>query len=207
MIEHIDDYFSKGCGRCKRFSTPDCSVHLWARGLAELRNLCLEAGLREAVKWGHPCYMHNNRNIALFGAFKGNFRLTFLNASLLKDPEGVLERQGPNSQYPSMMRFTDSAEVAERAKIIRAYLSEAMSYADAGIRPTKVERDLPFPDELLEALDADPELAEAFHALTPGRQKSYLINLNSAKKPETRVSRIAHFRAKILAGKGSMDRF
>jgi uncharacterized protein YdeI (YjbR/CyaY-like superfamily) len=124
----------------------------------------------------------------------------------MKDPAGVLERQGPNTAHADMIRFTDNADVAARSDLIRSYLTEAMRYADAGILPPKREREVELPDELVEALDADPALAEAFHALTPGRQRSYVINLSSAKKSETRVARIATFRERILAGKGAMER-
>ena len=206
MITDPDDYFARGCGRCARFDTPDCSAMIWAEGQAALRALCLEAGLAETAKWGHPCYMHAGRNVVIMGAFRDNFRLTFFNAALMKDPEGILEKQGANTQHPDMIRFTANAQVGERADIIRAYLAEAMGYAAAGIKPPKVEREVPIPDELVDALDADPELAEAFAALTPGRQKSYAFNLNQAKQSATRVARIAKFREKILAGKGAMER-
>jgi uncharacterized protein YdeI (YjbR/CyaY-like superfamily) len=206
MITDIEDYFAKGCGRCARFATTDCSTRKWARGLADLRRICRDAGLTETVKWGHPCYMHADRNIAIIGAFRDNFRLNFFNAALMKDPESVLEKRGPNTRHPDMIRFEDNAQVARMQPTIRSYLEEAISYAAAGIKPAKEQTDLELPDELVEALDADPELSEAFQDLTPGRQRSYVINLNSAKKPETRISRIAGFRDKIIAGKGAMDR-
>lgn len=206
MITHPDDYFAKGCGRCDRFDTPACSAMIWAEGQAALRALCLEAGLSEHAKWGHACYMHADRNISIMGAFRDNFRLTFFNAALMKDPEGILEKQGANTQHPDMIRFTGNGQVASQADIIRAYLAEAMGYAAAGTKPPKVEREVPIPDELIDALDADPELAEAFAALTPGRQKSYAFNLNQAKQSATRVARIEKFREKILAGKGAMER-
>jgi uncharacterized protein YdeI (YjbR/CyaY-like superfamily) len=206
MITDIEDFFAKGCGRCERFDTPQCSTKRWAAGLAALRRLALAAGLQEMVKWGHPCYMHAGRNILIFGAFQQDFRLTFFDAGLLKDPEGILEKPGPFSATSSMIRFTDNAEVAAMEQTILAYIAEAMGYAEAGIKPPKVESEIETPEELTEALDSDPELAEAFHNLTPGRQKSYLINLNGAKQPATRLSRIAAFRPKILAGKGALDR-
>lgn len=206
MITEIEDYFTKGCGRCPRFATPECSARRWAGGLAELRRICRGAGLAEAVKWGHPCYMHAGRNIALIGAFRDDFRLSFFNAALMTDPEGVLEREGPNTRHPGMIRFVDNARVAALEPVIAAYLAEAMRYAEAGIRPPKEPDDLDLPGELVEALDADPELAEAFHRLTPGRRKSYVINLNGAARPETRVARIERFRDRILAGKGALER-
>ncbi|SMX45564.1 YdeI/OmpD-associated family protein [Actibacterium lipolyticum] len=206
MITEIEDYFSKGCGRCKRFDTADCSTRHWAEGLRALRALCINAGLVETVKWGHPCYMHAGRNIAIIGAFRGDFRLSFFNAALMKDSSGLLEKQGPNTQHPNMLRFDANAQVAERAPTIRAYLEEAMAYADAGLKPKKQKAVVKLPDALVDALDADPILAEAFHKLTPGRQKSYVLNLNAAKKHETRVARIAKFRDKIIEGKGATER-
>lgn len=206
MITVIDDYFSKGCGRCDRFETPECSTQKWHKGLAELRRICQKAKLSENVKWGHPCYMHQDRNIALLGAFRGDFRITFFNPSLMKDPEGVLEKTGPNGQHPSMIRFAKDSDVKRLEKTIQAYLLEAIGYANAGIKPAKVKVAIELPLELSEALDADPELAEAFHDLTPGRQRSYVINLNGAKKSETRRNRIEKFRDKIIARKGAMER-
>lgn len=206
MITVIEDYFTKGCGRCTRFATPDCSAAIWSVGQDALRAICLDAGLEETVKWGHPCYMHAGRNIAIMGAFRDDFRLSFFNAALLRDPEGVLERQGPSTQNPDMIRFTDAGQVAARSATIRTYLAEAMGYAAAGIKAPKVERAVEIPEELTDALDADPELAEAFAALTPGRQKSYAFNLNQAKQSSTRIARIERFREKILAGKGALER-
>lgn len=206
MITRIEDYFTRGCGRCARFDTPDCATRHWADGLAALRALCLGAGLSESVKWGHPCYAHGDRNIAIIGAHRGDFRLSFFNAALMTDPEGVLERQGPNTRHPDMLRFRHDSDLAGRAATIRAYLAEAMGYAERGLKPPPDHSAPDLPEELTEALDADPELAEAFHALTPGRQRSYVIGLSGAKKPETRLARIAKFRPRIMAGKGATER-
>ena len=105
-----------------------------------------------------------------------------------------------------MIRFTAVGQVDEKEPVIRAYLRQLMDHAEAGAKPVRVGREIDMPDELTEALDADPELAEAFQALTPGRQKSYMFNLNQAKQPATRVARIEKFRDKIIAGKGAMER-
>jgi uncharacterized protein YdeI (YjbR/CyaY-like superfamily) len=206
MITNIEEFFTKGCGRCERFATPECSTRPWSLGLADLRRICLEAGLVETVKWGHPCYMRADRNIVILGALRNDFRISFFNAALMKDPKGVLEKQGPNTQHPDMIRFTDNSQVKEMEPVISSYLREAMDYAAAGVKPPKEQVKVELPEELVEALASDPELADAFSKLTPGRQKSYVINLNSAKNPATRISRIAKFRDKILAGKGAMDR-
>lgn len=206
MIEHIDDFFTKGCGRCARFATPDCSVQPWAPGLAALREICLSEGLTETVKWGHPCYTHAGRNVALIGALRDDFRLSFFNAALLEDPEGALERQGPNTRHPDMIRFRANGEVAGKDHLIRGLLAQAMDHAAKGLKPELDMREPDLPEELAEALDADPALAEAFHRLTPGRRRSYVIALSSAKQAATRTRRVAAFRDRILAGKGATER-
>ena len=206
MITDVEEYFLKGCGRCARFATPECSTRIWHPGLARLRVLCLLAGLTETVKWGHPCYVHAGRNIAVIGAFRGDFRLSFFDAALLKDPHGVLEQAGPNTRAATLIRFTHAEQVESMGPVIMSYLSEAMRYAEAGIKPSRDTSAPDLPDILIEALDADPDLAQAFHALTPGRQRSYVLALASAKKPETQSARIVKFRSHILAGKGATER-
>ena len=206
MITDIEDFFTRGCGRCARFATPECSTRRWHDGLIALRGICLDAGLSETLKWAHPCYVHAGRNIAIIGAFRGDFRLSFFNAALMKDPHGMLVRQGANSQHPDCIRFAENGDVAARSAVIASYLQEAMGYAEAGIRPPRSGHAPDMPEELAEALEADAALAAAFGALTPGRQRSYMINLAGAKKRETRLARIEKFRDHILAGKGALER-
>lgn len=206
MITDPEDFFTKGCGRCERFETPDCSTRPWIDGLRHLRRICLDMELEETVKWGHPTYMHAGRNIAIFGAFRSDFRLSFMNACLLNDTENVLEPQGPNARTPSIIRFADVSLVEEMEPVIRAYLRQLMEHAENGTKPPKVRTEIDMPDELAEALQTDRELADAFYALTPGRQRSYMFNLNQAKQSATRVARIEKFRHKIIAGKGAMER-
>lgn len=206
MITDSDAYFTRGCGRCARFDTADCATRLWSDGLAELRAICLASGLRETAKWGHPVYMEGERNVALIGAFRGEFTLSFFNPALMTDPECVLERQGPNTRHPNVIRFASAAQVAQMSPTLATYLAEARDYAARGLRPPKEETTLDLPEELVAALDADPALAEAFHALTPGRQKSHVLQIGGAKKPETRIARVEKLRPKILAGKGVLDR-
>jgi len=206
MITRIEDYFAQGCGRCERFATADCSTRTWQEGLAELRRICRQAGLREALKWGHPCYVHDARNVAILGALRADFRLTFFDAALLTDPEHILEPQGPNTRHPDMIRFRNAADVIRLEPVIRAYLAEAMGYAAAGLRPPRATHELELPEELAAAMAADPELAEAFQGLTRGRRNSYVINLRGAKAESTRIARIARFRERILAGKGATER-
>ena len=206
MITDVEDYFTKGCGRCDRFATPDCSARRWIAGLDDLRRICRDAGLEETVKWAHPAYMHAGRNIAIIGAFRGDFRLNFMNPALLDDHAGVLETQGENSQTAGSIRFTDTARVRVLEPVIRDYLGQLMRHAELGTKPPKVTATFDLPDELVAAMDDDPELAEAFDALTPGRQRSWVLHLNGTKVPATRLARIAKGRDKILAGKGAQER-
>jgi uncharacterized protein YdeI (YjbR/CyaY-like superfamily) len=206
MITEIEDFLARGCGRCARFATPDCSARLWGEGLNALRAIARDMGLSEHVKWGHPCYMHAGRNIAILGAFRGDFRLSFFDAALLADPEGLLSRQGPNTRHPDCLRFADAGQVPAREAAIRGFLAQAMGFAAAGIRPPKEEHHPDWPEELVLALDADPALAEAFHRLTPGRQRSYVHALSTTRVAATRMARIEKYRGHILAGKGALER-
>lgn len=206
MITDIEDYFTRGCGRCARFGTPGCSVRLWSAGVNALRDICRAAGLDETVKWGHPCYVHAGRNIAIIGAFRDDFRLSFLDAVLLDDTQGLLERQGPNTRHPDAIRFRDAAQVQARRDAILSLLHQAMGHAAAGRRPPRAPADIDLPPSLVLALDADPELAEAFHRLTPGRRRSHALHVGAAKAEATQLSRIAALRGRILAGRGANER-
>jgi uncharacterized protein YdeI (YjbR/CyaY-like superfamily) len=203
MITEIEDFFQLGCGRCARFSTADCSVQRWQAGLLALRAICVGEGLEEVVKWGHPVYMHAGRNVAIMGAFRGEFRITFMNAGLLVDADGLLERQGPNSHVADALKFRDVAEV--RADVVRGFLRQAMGFAAAGIREERVVTELELPEELLAALDDDPMLAEAWAGLTPGRQKSHVLMISGAKASATRAGRVVKLSPRILAGKGANE--
>lgn len=206
MVETIDEYFAKGCGRCPRFGTPDCSTQKWVQGLRQLQELCLEQGLRESLKWGHPCYTYQDRNVAILGAFVADFRLTFFDASLFDDRHGLLEKQGPNSAHPSTIRFANSQQVATRRAEIVELFQQALSNVEAGRKPVKQKTELVLPAELVQALASDFELNQAFEALTPGRQRSYVIHLDGAKTSSTRLARIAKFREHVIAGKGFNER-
>ncbi|MBV2358978.1 YdeI/OmpD-associated family protein [Thalassococcus sp. CAU 1522] len=206
MITEVGDYFARGCGRCDRFDTEDCSTRRWSEGLAALRDLCLGMGLGEQVKWGHPCYRHAGRNIAVMGAFRGDFRLSFFNAALLDDPGGLLERSGPNTRHADVVRFRDTAAMTAQSDDVRALLAQAMAHAEAGRRAPRDAAAPELPEALADMLDADPALADAFAALTPGRQRSFAIHVGGAKQEETRARRAASCRGKILAGKGWTER-
>ncbi|SEM67815.1 Uncharacterized conserved protein YdeI, YjbR/CyaY-like superfamily, DUF1801 family [Loktanella fryxellensis] len=207
MIGRVEDYFTAGCGRCARFGTPDCAAMIWRDGIAALRDLCRAAGLDETLKWGHPCYAHAGRNIALIGATRGAFHLSLMDVDLLSQPCPLLQPAGPNSRSADTLRLINAVDVARHADTIRAVLAELMDHAAAGRRPAPRVAEAPdLPDALVMALDGDPALAAAFAALTPGRQRGWALHVSGAKGADTQVARIANARDRIIAGRGLHDR-
>ena len=206
MIDHADQYFTDGCGRCKRGGTPECSTQTWSSGLETLREICLSAGLDEVVKWGHPCYMHNGKNIVVLGAFRTDFHLSFMNAELIEDAENLFVKRGENTQTANVIKFTETSQPAAMREILTQYLDRAKAAADSGVKPKRVAPSIEMPEELIAALDADPEFAEAFNALTPGRQRGYCMSIGDAKQSATRIARIEKYRPQIFAGKGFNER-
>ena len=177
----------------------------WREEASTLREILLECGLTEELKWRKPCYVHEGKNICIIQEMKHFLALLFFKGALLKDPDGLLERQGPNSRSGFRMRFTGVGEVTEAAGSIRAYVREAIQIEEAGLAVEK-GTDPEYPDELVERFNADPDFRAAFERLTPGRQRFYVIHFSSAKKSQTRAARIERYRQKILDGKGFNDR-
>lgn len=179
----------------------------WKDEMAALREIVLDCGLEEELKWGKPCYMVDGANVAIFQPFKPHLALMFFKGALMKDPEGVLREQGENSQAAKRMEFASVRQVAEMEPVLRAYLGEAIALEKAGMKVDfKEKRELVFPDELVDAFDADPEFAAAFKALTPGRQRAYVLHFSGAKQSATRAARVEKCVGRILEGKGMNDR-
>lgn len=193
-------------------SYPDVDAYLadataWRDEMVALREIVLSAEVEEAVKWGKPCYMGGGGNIAIMQPFKGFLALLFFKGALLEDSEGVLCEQGENTRSAKRMEFRSVEEVEAKADILRAYLAEAVALENSGVKVDFGEnRELDLPDELVDALDSDPDLAAAWRALTPGRQRGYVLHIGGAKRADTRAARVAKHREKILAGKGLNDR-
>lgn len=202
MITDPNIYFKDGCGRCKKFQTPECKVHKWAEGLAFLRKVCLDLGLEETAKWGHPCYTLNGGNIVMVGAFKEDFHLSFFKASLMKDSGGLFTKRGENTQVASVVQFYENDQPSKMKETVVSYISEAIDIEKSGKKVKREAAKFEVPQELVDAMDSDPELAEAFEALTPGRQRAHSMLIGGAKQAATRINRIAKYRDKILNGKG-----
>ncbi len=177
------------------------SATLWRAEALALRKILLGCDLSEIYKWNKPCYAHDGDNIAIIQRFKDFLSLMFFKGALMKDPEGLLKSQGENTRSALRLEFSSADDIASKEAAIRALVADAIRVAKAGL---KVEQAEPpdYPEELIAAMEQDPELQEAFEELTPGRQRSYLLHISAAKQSATRVSRIATSRSKILSGKG-----
>jgi uncharacterized protein YdeI (YjbR/CyaY-like superfamily) len=207
MNPEVDNYLAVGCGRCPLGGTPDCKVHNWPEALAKLRAILLECGLTEEVKWGFPCYTVENKNIVLLSAFKEYCALSFFKGALLEDAQGILFQQTKNVQSARLVRFTNVQEIVELEPILREYIEEAIEVEKAGLQVEhKKTAEFDVPEEFQTILDDDPAFNAAFAALTPGRQRGYLLYFAGAKQPKTRTARVEKWMPQIFAGKGLHDR-
>lgn len=178
----------------------------WQTEVEKLRLICLDAGLEEEVKWGCPCYTLEGKNIVLIHTFKAYCALLFFKGALLTDPEGILIQQTENVQVGRQMRFTGTHEIIDRQSIIKAYIVEAIDIERKGLKiEMKKTADFTMPEEFQYHLDHFTALKTAFEALTPGRQRGYLLHFAQAKQSKTREARIEKYIPKILEGKGLDD--
>lgn len=181
-------------------------VTRWGAELAALREIALGCGLSEELKWGHPCYTLGEKNVILLHGFKEYCAVLFFKGALLEDPRGLLVQQTKNVQAARQLRFTSLAEVTSRARALRAFVKQAVAVEKAGKAvPRKETGDFDVPAELEAAFRRAPALKRAFGALTPGRQRAYLLHFGGAKQSATRAARVEKHRARILAGKGLDD--
>lgn len=178
----------------------------WPEELAALRAILLSCGLGEEFKWRGPCYTLDGGNVATVWGFKDRPELGFFKGALLADPEGILTRQGENSRAVRVVRFSGLAQIEALEPVLRRYILAAMENERAGLKVDLPQDDLAYPAELVDRLDADPALREAFEALTPGRRRGYVLHVSGAKQAATRAARIEKHAARILAGKGMDDR-
>jgi uncharacterized protein YdeI (YjbR/CyaY-like superfamily) len=188
----VDDYAAK--------------LTMWRDEFAALRELLLETELVEERKWRKPCYTADGKNIVIFQPFKELAALLFFQGVLLTDPHDVLREQGENSQSALRLEFRSLADVGQAEPFLGDYVREAIENARAGrTAPRKATTEYPYPEELLVRFDGDPRFREAFEALTPGRQRGYLLHFAAAKQSTTRAARIDRYEARIFDGLGLHD--
>jgi len=178
----------------------------WREELEELRKIVLDCGLTEAFKWGKPCYTFQEKNVIILYALKESCALGILKGALLKDPKRILIKPGPNTQSGRWIKFTSVREIVALKPTLKAYLQEAIAAEKAGLEVVyKKTEDYVIPEELQKKLAKEPALKTAWQALTPGRQRGYLIHFSAPKQAKTREARIEKYRPLILQGKGMND--
>ena len=180
----------------------------WREEFGQLRNILLDCPLTEELKWGKPCYSFQNSNVVIIQGFKEYCALLFPKGVLLKDPKHILIQQTENVQAARQIRFTSAGEIVRMKDILRAYIEEAIAVEKAGLEVTyKKTSEFEMPEELKIRFNEDPGFKKAFEALTPGRQRGYLLHFSGAKQSKTREARIEKCVPHILDGKGLDDRY
>ena len=178
----------------------------WQKELEQLRIIALDCGLAEELKWGVPCYTFQKNNIVLIHVFKEYCAFLFFKGALLNDPNGILIQQTENVQAARQIRFTNVREIVKMERILKAYIYEAIEVEKAGLKvKLKKTTEFSIPKEFQNKLDKTPALKTAFYALTPGRQRGYLLHFSAPKQSKTRESRIEKSLQQILNGKGLND--
>jgi uncharacterized protein YdeI (YjbR/CyaY-like superfamily) len=178
----------------------------WPEEMAQLREYVLAHPLAEDFKWGNPCYTHEGANIVIIHAFKGYCALLFFKGVLLKDAKGLLIQQTENVQGARQMRFSSMEEITKLKATIKAYITEAIAVEKAGLKvEMKKTAEFDVPEEFQIKLKEVPKLKKAFEALTPGRQRAYLLHFAAAKQSSTRAARVEKCVERIFDGKGLDD--
>ncbi len=178
----------------------------WQDEYVKLRTIILDCGLTEELKWGVPCYTYEEKNVVLIHGFKEYCAILFHKGVLLKDPKGILIQQTENVQVGRQVRFTNIREIIELEPTLKDYIKEAIKVEKEGLKaPMKKVAEFKMPGEFKVKLEKSPALKKAFYALTPGRQRGYLLYFSSAKLSNTREARIEKNREKIMNGKGLED--
>jgi uncharacterized protein YdeI (YjbR/CyaY-like superfamily) len=182
----------------------------WQEELKALRPIVLGCGLTEELKWGVPCYTfehdNNNGKIVLIHVFKDYCAVLFFKGALLKDAKGILIQQTKNVQAARQIRFTGVEQIVKMKAVLKAYIAEAIAVEKSGLKVSmKPTAEFAMPEEFQAKLDASPALKTAFEALTPGRQRGYLLHFAAAKQSKTREARVEKCMPQILAGIGLMD--
>ena len=176
----------------------------WQGEFKKLRRIILDCQLTEELKWGKPCYSFQKSNIVIIQGFKEFCALLFCKGALLKDPNGVLKEFG--WQAARRIRFTKVREIVEMEPVLKAYIHEAIAAEKAGLKVNFKKNPEPVPEELENKLEKIPALKAAFDALTPGRQRAYILYFSAPKQSKTRGSRVEKCMQPILNGKGLNDR-
>ena len=206
MNPQVDKYLIDGCMRCKYGGTRQCKVHNWREELEMLRQIVLETGLTEEIKWGAPVYTHKGKNIVSVGALKESANIGFFKGVLLTDKHKILQQQG-NLQSDRIIKFTNVKDIEKVKDVLKEYVLEAIEIEESGKKVEFKKNPEPIPNELLEAFEQDPAFKKAFYALTAGRQRGYIIHFSQPKQSQTRIGRIEKYKEQIFNGIGLNDKY
>ena len=201
----VNDYLINGCGRCKLGGTPQCKVHSWHTEIQMLRGIALNCGLTEEIKWGSPCYTYNQKNVLMISALKESCVISFFMGAMMKDSNELLQKAGKNSHVGRIIRFTQAQDIVAKQNVLKELILQAIELEKKGVKTVREKPVNTVPAELEKRFQDMPELKVAFYALTPGRQRGYILHISSAQKSATRESRIDKCVPDILAGKGFHD--
>ena len=178
----------------------------WQAEYEQLRTIVLDCGLTEELKWGCPCYTFEGNNIVFIHGFKDYCALLFMKGALMKDAKGILIQQTENVQAARQIRFTNLNEIVKLKTALKAYIQEAISVEKSGLKvKLKKPTEFKMAEEFQQVLNEMPEVKKAFKALTPGRQRAYLLHFSQPKQSKTRESRVENCIPQILKGKGLND--
>lgn len=178
----------------------------WREEFEKLRTIVLDCQLTEELKWGKPCYSFDGKNIVLIHGFKEYCALLFVKGALLKDPDGILIQQTENVQAARQIRFTGVREIVDIEPVLKAYIYEAIEVEKAGLEVDfKRNTEFIIPEELQNKFDEIPALKTSFEALTPGRQRAYILYFSEPKQSKTREARVEKCIQQIIGGKGLND--
>ena len=192
MNPKVDDYLS--------------NTTKFQKELELLRSIVLDCGLIEELKWGTPCYMFQKTNMILLGAFKDSCIISFLKGALLSDTENLLMKAGENTQAARIIKFTNVKDIVKIKSILKTYIFEAVEIEKAGLKvEPKKHSEYNVPEELKNQFKQKPDFKKAFEALTPGRQRGYLLYFSDSKQSKTREARIEKYTQRIMSGKGIND--
>ncbi|WP_163321617.1 YdeI/OmpD-associated family protein [Draconibacterium mangrovi] len=202
----VDKYLIDGCMRCKYGGTLQCKVNDWREELELFRQIVLESGLTEEIKWGVPVYTFNGKNVVMVNTLKESANIVFFKGVLLSDKHKILQQQG-NIQSSRLVKFTNTKEIEKLKDVLSLYISEAIEIEKSGKKIELKKNPEPVPDELLLAFEEDSLFKNAFYTLTPGRQRGYIIYFSQPKQTQTRERRIEKYKQQILDGVGLNDKY
>ena len=179
---------------------------LWRTPLENARAILVSSELEETIKWGGPAYTLDGRVLVGLAGFKKHCAIWFHQGVYLEDTENLLQNAQKTTRGMRQWRI-EAGDKLPKA-VFKRYVKETIANERAGMRVTpKRKKSVQMPQALATALKKDKDFATAYRALTPGRQREYAEHVASAKREQTRATRLEKIRPKVLAGEGLNDQY